>query len=267
MSVDPLAGKFPTFSPYAYGNNNPLRYSDPTGMQSEDEVHQVQQPKAQLDTTGMRAEMKRLPEGLRKMQGKGFEGFDIQNKDKTAKRDEIGSWHPPMRDFGDPNDYDPYQMFKIELFDSWTESDWTIKNVIPASAHLKQSPGQCFKACKKILSNEGYKNIAQGERIYLVKEQKDELVTDKKGFSKGVEVINSYLEKGRPIIVGVHNEFGKGINKASGYTTDHFVVITGRGIDEGGRKYYNFFDVGTAKQDKGTSDLNRLYFKGNRLVG
>ena len=41
VSVDPLAGKFPNFSPYAYGNDNPLRYSDPSGMQTEDEVDQV----------------------------------------------------------------------------------------------------------------------------------------------------------------------------------------------------------------------------------
>jgi RHS repeat-associated protein len=44
VSVDPLAGKFPSFSPYSYAGNNPLHYSDPTGMQSEDEVDQVHPP-------------------------------------------------------------------------------------------------------------------------------------------------------------------------------------------------------------------------------
>jgi hypothetical protein len=44
-----LAGGFPNFSPYVYSNNNPLRYSDPTGMQSEDEVDQVQ--RSQQPTT------------------------------------------------------------------------------------------------------------------------------------------------------------------------------------------------------------------------
>lgn len=30
--IDPLSDQFPNISPYAYGNNNPLRYTDPTGM-------------------------------------------------------------------------------------------------------------------------------------------------------------------------------------------------------------------------------------------
>ncbi len=36
-----MAEKFPNFSPYAYANDNPIQYSDPTGMQTEDEVHQI----------------------------------------------------------------------------------------------------------------------------------------------------------------------------------------------------------------------------------
>jgi RHS repeat-associated protein len=34
--ADPLAGLFVDMSPYAYCNNNPLRFTDPTGMESED---------------------------------------------------------------------------------------------------------------------------------------------------------------------------------------------------------------------------------------
>ena len=34
MSVDPLAGKFPSISPYAYANNNPIYYVDPDGREN-----------------------------------------------------------------------------------------------------------------------------------------------------------------------------------------------------------------------------------------
>ena len=35
LSVDPLAGQTPNWSPYAFCNNNPLYYIDPTGMSAE----------------------------------------------------------------------------------------------------------------------------------------------------------------------------------------------------------------------------------------
>ena len=40
LSVDPLAEKFPNMSPYAFCNNNPLYFVDPTGMASEGWIEQ-----------------------------------------------------------------------------------------------------------------------------------------------------------------------------------------------------------------------------------
>ena len=36
LSVDPLASEFPGWNPYHYVHNNPLRFTDPTGMSAED---------------------------------------------------------------------------------------------------------------------------------------------------------------------------------------------------------------------------------------
>jgi len=36
LRVDPMADKFPNLSPYTYPYNNPIRYTDPTGMAGDD---------------------------------------------------------------------------------------------------------------------------------------------------------------------------------------------------------------------------------------
>ena len=98
---------------------------------------------------------------------------------------------------------------------------------------------------------------AVGERLFsgrkafyqlaLENEDNTDLLFDENNVSAGIEYLNLSLDKGFPVVVGVNHTFFKDKKKnkeINEFTTDHFVVIVGRGCDNG-RIYYNFWDVGT----------------------
>ena len=80
---------------------------------------------------------------------------------------------------------------------------------------------------------------------------------------QSVDYINSQLEEGWPVLVGVDHTFDyklkingvyRNINEG---TTDHFIVIVGRkNIDS--NLYYIYYEVGTHNKEKGESDDNKL---------
>ena len=132
----------------------------------------------------------------------------------------------------------------------------------------------CWLTSHDILKNfglpetSGYKIGA----IYLAKEDaahtKLEYLSE--NLQEGITYIDSQLEKGNPILIGVHhtlNYRGKngkgGINEG---TTDHFIVIVGRGY-ENGKKFYIFYEVGTSNRSSGENDNNKLYVYENRIEG
>jgi hypothetical protein len=80
---------------------------------------------------------------------------------------------------------------------------------------------------------------------------------------EGVDYINAELEKGNPVLVGTHYKFGYEGN--SDKTTDHYIVIIGKGC-ENNKVYYRFYEVGTSYPEKGQSLKNRLYLEGNFLL-
>jgi hypothetical protein len=65
--------------------------------------------------------------------------------------------------------------------------------------------------------------------------------------------IDSELSAGRPVVVGVDHQYGSGSRR-------HVVVITGRGTDANGRKFYTFNDPGCggAAEGKDTRPQNRF---------
>ncbi|WP_449388389.1 hypothetical protein [Chryseobacterium lineare] len=127
----------------------------------------------------------------------------------------------------------------------------------------------CWKTSQQILTNSGLGKLSGYPDGYIAlskeinKHTKLEYLSD--GLKEGIKYIDSELDKGHPILIGVNHDLnyrGEGNND---HTTDHFVVVIGRGCDI--KPFYLFYDVGTRYKEKGMSDFNKLYVYENKIEG
>lgn len=77
--------------------------------------------------------------------------------------------------------------------------------------------------------------------------------------TEGRSYIDSELDAGRPVVVGVSHQAGLGLN--ADRITGHFVVITGRLTDEQGQVCYTFNEPATSNRERGSDrhERNRFY--------
>lgn len=105
----------------------------------------------------------------------------------------------------------------------------------------------------------------------------EEWLVDHEQAAKAIDYVDSYLQRKVPVLVGVDHTYNRRLgsksqgskSKASktgmGYnegTTDHFIMLSGIGQDDQGRKYYSFLDPGRKLLGQGSGEANVK----NRLV-
>jgi muramidase (phage lysozyme) len=119
----------------------------------------------------------------------------------------------------------------------------------------------CKKTCDDILINSGLKatSLLRLYQTAIENSEHSKLVINSQVSKEAIMYLDSELEKGHPVQVGVDHGLGYKIDNNADRSTDHFVVIIGRKC-EGIKCYYLFYDVGTSYKEKGASDNNRLYF-------
>ncbi|WP_326983278.1 glycoside hydrolase family 104 protein [Chryseobacterium sp. MYb264] len=119
----------------------------------------------------------------------------------------------------------------------------------------------CKKTCDDILINNGLKatSLLKLYQTAIEDDKHTKLIINTEISKEAIAYLDSELEKGHPVQVGVDHGIGYKINNNADHSTDHFVVIIGRKCD-GEKCYYLFYDVGTSHIEKGASDNNRLYF-------
>jgi len=126
----------------------------------------------------------------------------------------------------------------------------------------------CWKACQVVLSNYNVNggHLINGKALYQIGiEKNNSLEIDNNNAKLAIKYLDEQLELGKPIIVGVDHtyKYKGGFNNDK--STDHFVIIIGRGSDETG-DFYRFYEVGTSYKNKGMSDENKLYVKMNSVL-
>ncbi len=140
----------------------------------------------------------------------------------------------------------------------------------------------CYRTSVIVLNNYGVTGAHKGNEVFgkkykngtsyysntiqMVIQMEDGTLNGTGREQEGIDYINSQLEIGNPIVVGVDDERKEKYN--SDYSTEHFFVITGRLTDEKGT-YYRFFEVGTNYKNKekwGVSKINKLYLDENNFL-
>lgn len=102
----------------------------------------------------------------------------------------------------------------------------------------------CYRACIAMMKAAGFDQPAGlGGAIQVAKgeDANGAVVTDRAATSAATSHIDEQLAAGKPVTVGVSY---KDADYNEGFT-DHFVVVTGKGVDENGRVFYTYQDPGS----------------------
>lgn len=127
----------------------------------------------------------------------------------------------------------------------------------------------CKKTCDDILNKAGLASTSKTNKYQTALENNDHsaIIINSAVSKDAIQYINEQLKAGNPVQVGVDHDLNYKGGTLNEGTTDHFVVIIGKGCDSG-KVFYQFYDVGTRYEDKGSSKNNKLFLgSDNSLIG
>lgn len=113
----------------------------------------------------------------------------------------------------------------------------------------------CNKACKLMIQDAGFIPVSAHKRLDIATYDRSENLVSTGKEQEGITLIDQMLDSGMPVLVGV-NRGRKRVNN-SNKSTNHFVLIVARLIENGVKSYLHY-DPGTTHKEKGTSPLNKF---------
>jgi hypothetical protein len=135
----------------------------------------------------------------------------------------------------------------------------TVPDLLTLSEFVEYDRSNCLDLARRQIAKKGYCAAGYGVSMFQIYDRLQG--TNVQKTQEAIGYIHEALKRGIPIIVGVdYSGTNDATNPNPDKTTDHFIVIVGSGVDEGGRPYFKFFDNATNFVSKGANNNNRLYY-------
>lgn len=159
---------------------------------------------------------------------------------------------------------DPFKNFVIDnppTLEEEHKPDINLGDKTKFAGYGMNGEKNCLSLCKMIFRNYNISNYGSSANVFKLMHEVNGVLQHygsnvAQNYKNAIDCIDRHLEAGRPIIVGVNYKINKGINEK---TTDHFVVIYGRGYDsDTGYYYYNYYEVGR-RIEYGYNDLSNRF--------
>jgi hypothetical protein len=235
FSVDPLTAKYPWNSNYAFSENRLIDGIDLEGLEYIN-VNAV------VDNDGNTF-----------LQVFG----DVLATDQFVEREGQNYYHVNFDLYRTPEGtlsfgYEPgnepiTEWFFVDVPATADASDWVSYS----------STGNCNESARQTCSNAGAPVGPFNPEIQMY-DNGGKNITTSDSRRQGLYAIHRSLERyGKPIMVGVNYDYGSP-NPETDNTTDHFVVIVGRGSDERGN-YFTYFDNVGGRENGTNTEINRFY--------
>ena len=255
FAVDPLTAKYSYNSPYSFSENKVIAWGELEGREAffaADGTYLGQIFGSTEVRIVKQENIKAVTEWIAWANGTAMVG-----------RDEAAIWNTE-------------QAVQLSHLPSSAEAEkLEIDPVISKTTHESyRTHGDCNAAATATLENAGYKagEFWGKDAQYQFQMYKDpnsstpnvDIIESRKN---GFEKINSELEAGRPVMIGVDYQNGSSNPNTDG-TTDHFIILTGRGIDKRGKLFYTADEnVDNNSVEAGTSKTqNRFYLQPDQTL-
>ena len=253
LSTDPLAPDYPWLSSYQFASLNPIYNIDVDGLEGASNVFYGEVAKLEKEWNQFWWEVEQDWNDFWSFSSTEPVISKTNNREldkKVIENTNVTNTLPAKSD---------------QPADAKTTGTSAVKTISVADkvkfyGYRKSDKVGCFRRSVEMINSAGYKTVPPDNSrvIQMTKANKDGVLEVQKDVKKGLEMIDKHLEESKPIIVGTDWKAGDTGNHDK--TTDHWIVIVGKGEDKNG-VYYNYFDPQTSQNAVGTNSGNKLYIQ------